>query len=167
MHTSARTAFALAGLAVVGLASGSLPAVAGSATEAGARAQTLTLAMTITSAKVVDTGKRGIGIGDRYVERARLTQADKRVGPALTDCAIVHSYGGTTPAGFPKADYVCTTVAVVHGDQIVFTSGGPYLADKPYDAAVLGGTGRFVGASGSVRVSDPSASGYTLRIKLR
>jgi len=63
---------------------------------------------------------------------------------------VLKAYGGT-PGGYPKADYVCPTILNVRGDGIVSTYGQPYLADKPYNAAIVGGTGRFAGASAMPR----------------
>lgn len=161
-----RTAALVAAAATAAATVAALPAVAGDGGQGAATAQTLTLRGKLTTSKVVEDTRRGLSAGDRFLERATLTEAGRRVGSTRADCAIVKLFGGKTAAGYPKADYLCTYVAVLGGDQLVFVTGGPYTSDRPFDAAIVGGTGRYGGATGQVRYSDLSATGFTLRIDL-
>ncbi|MGQ0465668.1 MAG: hypothetical protein ACT4QG_10160 [Sporichthyaceae bacterium] len=138
-----------------------LPAVASSD---GSTA--LNLRATSLSGGVVQDAKPGLNAGDRYVEAATLRESGDTVGSLRADCAIAKVFGGKTALGYPKGDYLCTYVAVVRGDQIVFTTGGPYTRDAAFTAAILGGTGKYRTARGEVRIADLTTTAYSLRITL-
>ena len=165
---SIRTATALAALGLaVGV--GSVAAVIGplhESTAAAAGARTLVYTATLVPSETggIDTGPTGISPGDTQVNVVALTRAGKRAGR-------VHVVG-----------------TIIDGDRegiqqnvTVFLAGGTVQAigggvDKPIPGAtqpagdllaVVGGTGAYTGASGTLAISSVSPTRDRLTIRLR
>ena len=94
-----------------------------------------------------------VSLGDRLVTRQSLFDgAGKRVGTLHTDCT---GTGPTRP--LPGATLLCTTSYAFSGGQIV--AAGMFKLDGSGELVIVGGTGVYAGARGSVK-SGPPARGY-------
>jgi allene oxide cyclase len=121
------------GVAVVGL-----PALAGAAT-----VKRVTVVEHADTDVTTDTGKKGDSVGDLLTFANDLYDATdkKKVGTDQGYCVRV-------VAG---ASYECTWTALLPGGSVVVQ--GPFYDTKPSTLAVTGGTGRYRGGRGSMRIT--------------
>lgn len=128
---------AIGSVAAVGLiAAGSTVAHAGSASASTVRGQEK-----FTKTKIVDVGKKGTSIGDRFEFASVLRGGGKKLADGGGTCVVV---GGTTDA---NANYHCTQTYQFSGGQ-VDVQGLFSFADKKTVWGITGGSGTYRGASG-------------------
>lgn len=96
-----------------------------------------------TKTKVVDVGKQGTSIGDRFEFASVLRKDGKKLADSGGSCNVV---GGTTDA---NANYHCTQTYQFSGGQ-VDVQGLFSFADKKTVWGITGGSGTYRGASGQV-----------------
>jgi hypothetical protein len=150
-------------LAVCALcAGGATAAASGRGHTARSRVLTLTSVLDPRSVQTTDVGPKGPSAGDVTVFSAALRQGKRVVG----------RLEGTTTAADPKYQGdVKTEYLALHGGTIAIIGGGQSGApgvgrpDSKILDSVVGGTGRYLGARGSVSARDISDT--TERITLR
>jgi hypothetical protein len=89
----------------------------------------------------VDTGKKGDSPGDSVYFTERLLESGKRVGRTEITCSFYSENAGR-----------CFGTLKLPGGTI--EAGGTDLSGKSFAVAIFGGTGRYAGASGSVRITE-------------
>jgi hypothetical protein len=127
---------------------------------------TFTLTSKSLSEQDIDLGKKGFGAGDRNVFRdAVFNEAGKRVATLHGECV------------FTRVDLKNETASLRCGVTIAF---GPHSqidvagaftfsaarADQPFWAVITGGSGRYIGAEGEVRISETGPTTTELRVTL-
>jgi hypothetical protein len=157
-------------LAMVGMVAALAGMVIGGATLASADgngnggATVFTLHSTLIEDTDIDLGRTGFSQGDRLVFRDRLsTTAGKRIGLLHGDCVF-------TQAGPSRVSLRCgVTAAFGRHSSIDFAGAGtftPEQASGPFLLPVTGGSGRYIGAEGEVRVTFLSETRTELRFRL-
>ena len=127
-------------------------------------ATVLTLHSTTIQDTEIDLGREGFSQGDRLVFRDRITTtAGKRVGELHGDCVFTKTTGsrislrcGVTAAFGPHSSIDVAGV-------LTFT---PEREAGPFFLPVTGGSGRYLGAEGEVRVRFTSENTTELRFRL-
>jgi hypothetical protein len=112
--------------------------------------------------EIVDLGKTGFGAGDQLVEDAPLVDADgKPLGKTVTTVAVV---SGT---GMPDMEGVINCTVELPDGNVLFEGA---FEGKDLGAGatlpVTGGTGKYAGASGVVKMIAPSDKKTELKIDL-
>jgi hypothetical protein len=149
---SARTASVTAALGIA-LGAGVLAAsgTLGHDAAAAAGPRTLTYTATVVPAEAggIDTGPKGLSVGDTIVNVAALTRAGKPAGRVhIVETVLDKAHQGTSQA---------FTIFVAGGTVEAFGGGVnlpiPGAPQPPQDQrAVIGGTGAYAGASGTLTV---------------
>ena len=99
------------------------------------------------TSQFIDLGSRGLSIGDRQeIHSDILNTSHHQVGSLDDDCGI------TSVAG-QRLSAACTGVLSLPGGSLTVTFGGPI--DSVGAQAVTGGSGRFEGAHGEIRLTGP------------
>jgi hypothetical protein len=94
-----------------------------------------------------------VSAGDRLITIQSLFDVSKkRIGTLYTDCTSV----GPT-ASFPHVKLLCQTTYTLPQGQII--ASGVARLDGPGGLAIVGGTGAYAGAHGTVTLAKP-AKGY-------
>lgn len=126
-----------------------LPALTGAQT--GARTITVqTKVVDIAKDDIAPKSKSKVSLGDRLITRQTLYDAGKKaLGTLYTDC----SGAGPTKPIF-GATLQCLVAYRLGDGQIVAAGTTRLTAGKPL--AVVGGTGAYAGARGSVRLTQPA-----------
>jgi hypothetical protein len=92
--------------------------------------------------KFTSNGPARLSVGDQIVQHAQyLDGSGKRVGTLELACTVTR--GGS----FAKAAEQCMATATLPGGTLALSTGGGF---DVHEAAVVGGTGRFAGARGTV-----------------
>jgi hypothetical protein len=148
-----RTTLILAGAGAVALAAG--PA---SAAKGHHGLVTLKATGKVDQAKVVDNAPAGDSPGDVLVFTEKLYNArGKQIGSDAATCVRLFD-----------ASSLCTGVYKLRGGQVhvQLVQPGP---TGTYEQAVVGGTGRFAGARGTVTVDQNPSTGdrFTFRIRMK
>jgi hypothetical protein len=121
-----------------------------------ARTVTFKATSKVDQAKIVDNGPAGDSPGDLLVFTEKLFNArGKQIGTDAASC--VRLFDQTS---------LCTGVYKLHGGQVMvqLIQPGP---TGTYDQAVTGGTGRYEGARGRVRVAqNPNGDRFTFKLRL-
>lgn len=101
----------------------------------------------------VDEGPKGDSRGDQLAFANPVYDARNKtkVGDDLGSCVR------TTPG----VAYECTWTLRIHGGSLVVT--GPFLDSGDSTLAITGGTGKFAGASGSMKLHANNRAGTTYR----
>jgi hypothetical protein len=87
-------------------------------------------------------GPARLSVGDQIVQRAAYLDASgKRVGALDLVCTVTRS------GSLAKAAEQCTATATLPGGTLALATGGSF---DVHEAAIVGGTGRFAGAGGTV-----------------
>lgn len=123
----------IAALAILALAPGVAPA----------RDRTLTVIEHATSDATIDLGPQGDSPGDLLVFHNDVFDArDRRkVGTDQGRCIRIDPAAGS---------YECAWTVILHGGQLMVE--GPYYENRDSTLAVTGGTGRYRGAGGEMRL---------------
>ena len=106
---------------------------------------------TVVQDDVAPKSRRGrVSAGDRLITRQSLFDADKRrLGTLYTDCTSVG------PAGsFPRLMVLCTAT-YKFGDGQVVAVGATRFDDAVPEFPIVGGTGAYRGARGTVKMVKP------------
>jgi hypothetical protein len=123
-----------------------------------------TLHSTLVEDTEIDLGGTGFSQGDRLVFRDRLiTMAGERVGLLHGDCVF-------TQTGPSRVSLRCgVTAAFGRHSSVDFAGAGTFTAEQasgPFFLPVAGGSGRYIGAEGEVRVTFLSETRTELRFRL-
>ena len=98
---------------------------------------------------VAPRSRSRVSLGDRLTTRQSLFDgAGKRVGTLSTDCT---GTGPTRP--LPSATLLCTASYSLSGGQIV--AAGAFKLDGRGELAIVGGTGAYTGARGTIKSAQP------------
>lgn len=99
------------------------------------------------TSRVIDLGSRGLSVGDRQeIHSDILDTSHHRVGSLDDDCGI------TSVAGH-RLSAACTGILSLPRGSLTVTFGGPIASIGAQ--AVTGGSGRFEGAHGEIRLTGP------------
>jgi hypothetical protein len=99
--------------------------------------------------KFTSNGPARLSVGDQIVQHDNyLNGSGKRVGSLELVCTVTR--GGS----FAKAAEQCVATATLPGGTLALSTGGGF---DVHEAAIVGGTGRFAGARGTV-TTKPSKS---------
>ena len=94
--------------------------------------------------------RQSVSAGDRLITRQSLFDGDKqRIGTLFTDCTSV----GPT-AMFPRLTMLCTVTYKLGNGQLV-AAGTARFSDDTSELPIVGGTGAYAGAQGTVRTTKP------------
>ncbi len=119
----------------------------------------------------VDVGTTGMSVGDSYVFEASFTTKDGKMGRIYGVNTII-----STPTGpndpfidrmslivldFGKSDTIIVSGKAVHG-----TYQSEIKDNEPNLRAVIGGTGRFIGARGQMSITRNPSGSYEHEIQL-
>ena len=114
----------------------------------GKSTSTLTFVTKQTSFAQVDVGKKGFSIGDSFIFVEKLMDGGKVAGHDRIMCTHVAN---------TKTDAESCTGTVILARGTIQLAG--LSSEGPFEVAVVGGTGDYVGARGSARVSSNGAKG--------
>lgn len=132
-------------VAVAGLAIGT----AGSAASTDHDGRTFRLVAVSTEQNFLDLGTTGTSLGDHVVFTTQLLKHDAVIG---------HQGGVCTITSAPRNEAECLATYSLPGGQItgqaLIVLGDP----APYRVAITGGTGRYQGTEGQVRVRPATAT---------
>ena len=157
-------------LVVMGVVAALAGMVIGGATLAtadnGSHRNTFTLTSKSISEQDIDLGKKGFGAGDRSVFRdAVFNAAGKRVATLHGDCVFTH-----VDLKNETASLRCgVTIAFGPHTQIDVSGAFTFSAERanqPFWAVITGGSGRYIGAEGEVRVLETGPNRSELRFTL-
>jgi len=96
----------------------------------------------------IDVGKKGFSIGDSFVFAEQLVANGKTAGHDRIVCTHV--------ANTRKDAESCIGTVVLAGGTIQLAG---LASEGPFTVAVLGGTGKYAGASGSARIASQGSKG--------
>jgi hypothetical protein len=131
-----------------------LAGLAAYAARAGTGSSSLRLVATQHDFHEIGIGKKGPVPGSTFVFSEKLTQAGSPVGSDHIVCTFTGSW--------PSETDFCRAVFRVNGSTIVAEG---ISAQGPFTVAIVGGTGRYQGARGTIR-STPTKNGETLDFRL-
>jgi hypothetical protein len=102
------------------------------------------------SQRTIDVAPKGESVGDRLITSETLRSAGRPVARMEADCVLVDSvYQGAQ----------CTATVIFHDGQLVL--GGatlskpvPHIGGHDNEFAILGGTGRYAGATGTAQLQS-------------
>lgn len=101
-----------------------------------------------------DLGRRGLSQGDKLVFLAEMRHPDgRKLGIGGGECVLI---SGRTPA---KSLYHCTETYRLTGGQIM-AAGYLDYGRKVNQHAIIGGTGRYSGASGVLEFTEPTTNNF-------
>ena len=128
--------------------------VAGQQTASAGTAHTLKATETITRTFAQDLGEKGISIGDTLAYNFVLKDVNgAKLGTGGGYCVV---FAGTTET---NAQYHCSGTYLLGGDEI-FTGGMFTYAEKITKWPLLGGTGKYRGATGVLEATARSAESF-------
>lgn len=111
-------------------------------------------------------GPTGPAVGDSFVFSADLTQRGKKVGTDSVQCTTTHVYGGATPNAI---DVHCVAGFILKKGTL--SAQGPvrvsFADEKPFKIAIVGGTGDYKHASGTLRVEPLTDTKSRLTLDFR
>jgi hypothetical protein len=96
----------------------------------------------------IDVGKKGFSVGDSFVFVEQLLANGKSVGHDRIVCTHVANTRSDAES--------CTGTVELAGGTIQLAG---LASEGPFTVAVVGGTGRYVGARGSARIVSQNAKG--------
>jgi hypothetical protein len=118
--------------------------IAGQGTASAGTGHTLLVHEKFTRTSTQDIGKKGVSMGDRLVFATEVRDLKgRKLGIGAGDCVV---FGGTTDT---DAQYNCTESYRLDGDRL-FVGGIFAFSSKVNKWVIMGGTGRYRGASGEV-----------------
>jgi hypothetical protein len=108
----------------------------------------------------------GPAVGDSFIFSADLTRKGKKVGTDSVECTTTRVYGGGSPNAI---DVFCTAGFLLkHG---TLTASGPvhvkFSDEDPFKIAIVGGTGDYKHASGTLRVEPVNDTKSRLTLDFR
>jgi hypothetical protein len=138
-------------------------AVAGFASGSGSTVQTVHVVVVKTHTESLDLGSRGKSPGDVYVFDGTITAANGRtvIGRLRgTQTEIKLEHGVETVQGMLTYELGTGNEIVVGGLSAYPRSGTGLIKGKTFVRPVLGGTGKYAGASGTVVSKQLSGGSY-------
>jgi hypothetical protein len=97
--------------------------------------------------KVSEVGTKGPSLGDRYIEFGEVQQHGDRVGTHGDECTIVQVADN-------RLCYACLSIVRLADGQLRLEGlVRTPIGEPTYRMAVTGGTGKYAGATGQVRVT--------------
>jgi len=103
----------------------------------------------VTGLNVVDVAPRGASLGDQVVFSEKLLVGSRQVG---------HEGASCTNVSVSSNEYLCTATFSLHDGQISAQGLVLFGNPTPYAAPITGGSGKYLGASGELRVTPVSAT---------
>lgn len=144
---------------LAGLATAGVLAVPQVVANASTEAETIRLTEKIVKFTELDVGKRGLSQGDSLVYRGKLLAGGKVVGSSGGECVSIAPKAATV--GLTHCVY---SLRLAGG---VVTTQGFYDVTKPKAAfSIVGGTGRYRGASGVLEFTTQSDTQFALTLRL-
>jgi len=133
--------------------------------------QTFTISQGKPEIKRVDIGATGVSVGDLFGFEAPFTTKDGKIGRIYGIVTIVSI---PTGANDPFIDRLSSSVLdfgesdtlVVNGKTVYDTYQGEIKDNKPQLRAIIGGTGRFIGARGQIATTRTPSGSYEHEIQL-
>ena len=133
--------------------------------------QTFTITQGKPEINHVDVGTTGMSVGDSYVFEAPFTTKDGKMGRIYGVNTIISIPAGSNDPfidrmslivlDFGKSDTLIVSGKAVHG-----TYQSEIKDNEPNLRAVIGGTGRFIGARGQMSITRNPAGSYEHEIQL-
>jgi hypothetical protein len=131
------------------------------ATAAPAKSSTLTLHLVEKdpSFKYIDNPPKGgkntpPGMGDMFVFTSDMLKGGKKIGTLAATCTVT--------TGGKNAVSTCTGVFSLPGGELSAVALVPLSSNTPQDISIVGGTGNFAGATGTLKtVSRGQNSNYS------
>ncbi len=160
-----RTLAAGCGIALVAAA---VLVPAGPASAAAAKVRTHHLKLTEVQTQHSEDVASGSApsVGDSFTFSADLKKKNKKVGTDAVRCTTTHVYGGGSPTGL---EVLCVAGLLLKGGSL--TAQGPvkidFSSDKPFKLAIVGGTGDYSHASGTLKVDSVSDTKSYLTLDFR
>lgn len=153
-------------IAMTAIVTASTGAAAGHATIAAARTMTLYgTALELPHDGIVDVGARGHSVGDEMLIADTLrNRAHARVGIDRGTCTVIHVSEPITNKSTGENSCVGTMALA---DGTLTFQAIEYFTKSAVDAAVTGGTGRYLGASGEAHIvfgGGGASSTWTIRL---
>lgn len=149
-----RTTVAIAALATVSAAAAAI-GIAALPAAAAPTGRTLHLTTEVVASTPVDLGKKGDSVGDRFEDLFTVLSHGKKIGTFTQDCVLMRD-SETDPLA------LCSGAFVLGGSTIEVSTvpGGSAVLH----GAVIGGTGRFAGASGTIDVKTGQTATVTVHL---
>jgi hypothetical protein len=144
-------------IALVALAVGAVSPAWGSSGHDGKR-MTFRVDAVTTEQQVLDLGAAGTSLGDQIVFTGRLLQGDTEVG---------HQGGVCTVTSVERNEAQCVATYSLRGGQVTGQALVRLGDPAPYAVPVTGGSGKYQGAEGEVRVQPVSGTSGILTFHLK
>ena len=144
-------------IALVALAAGVVSPAWGSSGDKD-KQTTFRLDAVTTEQNYLDLGAAGSSLGDQIVFTTRLLKGDIEVG---------HQGGVCTVTSVARQEALCIATYSLRGGQITAQTLINLGSQAPYAVAVTGGSGKYQGAEGEVRVQPVSATRGILTFHLK
>ena len=126
----------------------------------GAPGTSLTLTAKPTGANQLDLGRHGVSVGDQFFEHGSLADAS---GKAAGHFQIA----GQLVSGNARRGSEQTTMTLFVAGGTLEIAGGHAAVEGGYALSVVGGTGSYAGARGTLTVSPGSRGSQRLAVALR
>ena len=108
----------------------------------------------------VDLGASGFSAGDEDLFVSPVTRGGRPAGRLVGSC--------TTARAARTADELCEFVLHLRGGQL--TASGTVRSGQsgpaPFELPILGGTGRYAGAGGSLTITPTSGASFPIQVSL-
>jgi hypothetical protein len=88
-----------------------------------------------------------ISPGDQIILTNPLTEGGKTIGKLRARCTATAAVGKTTNAAFPQAHFICEGVFTLPGGSLYASAS---IVKVGTEGVVTGGTGKYVGARGTI-----------------
>lgn len=133
--------------------------------------QTFTITQGKPEIKRVDIGATGMSVGDLFGFEAPFTTQDGKMGRIYGIVTIVSIPTGTNDPFIDRLsssilDFGKNDTLVVNGKTVYGTYQGEIKDNEPQLRAVIGGTGRFIGARGQISTTRTPSGSYEHEIQL-
>ncbi len=144
-------------IALVALAVGAVSPAWGSSGDKG-KQTTFRVDAVTTEQNFVDLGAPGTSLGDQIVFTTKLLQGDSEVG---------HQGGVCTVTSVERQEAQCITTYSLRGGQITGQALISLNNPAPYAVAITGGSGRYKGVEGEIRVQPVSGTSGIMTFHLQ
>ena len=156
-----RTRSAVLLAVVLAGAAGSSAAIAATGPASAGPSAGFTVTVTQGSDAAVDLGRHGFSAGDQDLFTGGLSQHGKAVGRLVGTCTNVRVAR--------TADQLCEFVLRLGSSQITAagTVSSGTKGPRSFTLPVLGGTGRYAGAAGTISVTPTNATSFPIIVTLQ
>lgn len=133
--------------------------------------QTFTITQGKPEIKRVDIGPTGMSVGDLFGFEAPFTTKDGKIGRIYGIVTIVSIPTGTSDPFIDRLsssvlDFGNSDTVVVSGKTVYGTYQGEIKDNEPQLRAIIGGTGRFIGARGQISTTRTPSGSYEHEVQL-